>query len=268
MRFALVNNIRTEATPEQKGLCQECGENVTAKCGKQRVWHWSHKTKRNCDNRWETEGEWHRNWKNQFSHEWQEIIRYDEKTGEKHIADVRTTHGLVIEFQHSSIDPQEQDKREGFHKDMVWIVDGTRLKKDYPRFLERRGWRSPWQQVETGLFLVSNPQQCFPVSWHQRNVPIFFDFLGFPIVDPSNMEREHLWCLLPGRPEEGKAIVVATARKDFITASTNGTLINWLYQITQKAKHFIENEKRHQAWLKRTQDPLNLILQASHRGRF
>ena len=39
-------------------------------------------------------------WKNQFPTEWQEIIQRG-NTGEKHIADVKTKDGWVIEFQHS-----------------------------------------------------------------------------------------------------------------------------------------------------------------------
>lgn len=55
---------------------------------------------------------------------------YCDKTHEKHIADIRTNSGLVIEFQHSRIDPQEQVKREIGYGNMIWVVDGARLKKD------------------------------------------------------------------------------------------------------------------------------------------
>ena len=32
----------------------------------------------------------------------------DKATGEEHMADVLTEHGLVLEFQHSHIDPQDE----------------------------------------------------------------------------------------------------------------------------------------------------------------
>ena len=66
----------------------------------------------------ETETQWHRNWKNKFPIVWQEIFLHDEQTGELHIADVRTEHGLVIEFQHSHIKPEERISRENFYK--IW----------------------------------------------------------------------------------------------------------------------------------------------------
>jgi len=138
MRYALINNNKVEAQPKQQGLCPHCSEPVIAKCGSQKVWHWAHRSKANCDSWWETETEWHRAWKNNFPVGWQEISLIDEKTGEKHIADVRTAHNLVIEFQHSRIDPKERVLREKFYKNMLWVVDGTRLKKIILVFVKER----------------------------------------------------------------------------------------------------------------------------------
>jgi len=53
-----------------------------------------------CDNWWENETQWHRDWKNHFPVEWQEVVQIAED-GEKHIADVKTSEGWVVEFQHS-----------------------------------------------------------------------------------------------------------------------------------------------------------------------
>ena len=136
MKYALINNIRTEAAKGAKGICPVCGSDVIAKCGDVKLHHWAHKGIRNCDPWWENETEWHRAWKDNFNPDWQEKILRDAPSGEKHIADLRTSHGLVIEFQHSHIDPQERAKREDFYKYMIWVVDGTRLKRDYPRFLK------------------------------------------------------------------------------------------------------------------------------------
>src|SRR5579885_1412935 len=122
MHFALVNNEQTEAQPKLKGLCPCCGHGVTAKCGKYRIWHWAHDPGKECDKWHEPETEWHRAWKNKFPREWQEKIHYDQ-SGEKHIADVRTIHGLFIELQRSPIEPQERDSRERFYRNMIWVVD-------------------------------------------------------------------------------------------------------------------------------------------------
>ena len=58
--------------------------------------HWSHKSKKNCDSWHEAETDWHRMWKNYFPENWQEIIKYDQDTGEKHIVDVCTENGMYI----------------------------------------------------------------------------------------------------------------------------------------------------------------------------
>ena len=132
MRFALLNDKRIEATKGAKGLCPCCGSELVAKCGEIKVHHWSHKKK--CDDHWwENETEWHRNWKNKFPKEWQEIIQKDE-SGEKHIADVKTSSGWVIEFQHSAIATEERDSRDYFYTNLIWVVDGTRRKTDIEQF--------------------------------------------------------------------------------------------------------------------------------------
>ena len=132
MKFALLNDKRIEATKRAKGVCPSCGSELVAKCGEIKVHHWSHKKK--CDDYWwENETEWHRNWKNKFPKEWQEIIQKDE-SGEKHIADVKTSSGWVIEFQHSAIAREERDSRDYFYNKLIWIVDGTRRTTDIKQF--------------------------------------------------------------------------------------------------------------------------------------
>jgi Competence protein len=98
MRFALLEGRRVEAKPKQRATCPGCQSEVVAKCGKHNAWHWSHKARAHCDPWWETEGEWHRNWKNRFPVDWQEIICDDSASGERHIAEVKTPSGLVMNF--------------------------------------------------------------------------------------------------------------------------------------------------------------------------
>jgi hypothetical protein len=155
----------------------------------------------------------------------------DEKTGEKHIADVRTADNLVIEFQHSHIDPKERAIRERFYNNMVWVVDGTRLKKDYSRFLkERNNFRNTEKQ---GIFLVDFPEESFPSAWTNSSVPVIFDFKGLETLNNINDVRNHLYCLLPIR--KGRyAILVEVSRKAFINTSNNG---DWSMRI----RNFIES---------------------------
>ncbi len=137
MKFALVNGQRQEAQPNLSGKCPTCDHPMVAKCGEVRMWHWAHQGSRFCDPWWENETEWHRAWKDQFPDEWQEIVHHAEN-GERHIADVKTGDGWVIEFQHSSIRPDERRSREAFYRSLIWVVDGLRRKRDGGHF--SRAW--------------------------------------------------------------------------------------------------------------------------------
>ncbi len=212
MRYALVDDERQEAEPGLSGKCECCGDSIVAKCGDERIWHWSHKGNRTCDPWWENQTEWHRTWKDQFPKERQEII-HTAPNGEKHIADVKTDQNYVIEFQHSRLNPQERIIREAFYQNMIWVVDGTRLKKDYPRFLEgRKNFRPVYKP---GFFLVHFPEESFPAAWVDSSVEVVFDFKSSPSTDLQDREMDTLWCLLPGRTRRG-AVVIAIARQTFI----------------------------------------------------
>jgi hypothetical protein len=216
MKFALIEGKRTEATKEAKGSCPSCGSELIARCGELKVNHWAHKSIRNCDSWWEYETEWHRSWKNYFPDDWQEIDLSDEETGENHIADVRTIHGLVIEFQHSHIKTPERISREKFYKNMVWVVDGTRLQRDYPRFL--KGFES-FRQIQRGVFTVDFPDEVFPKSWLNCSVPVVFDFNGHSFYEQDEIKNT-LWCLLPQKVET-RAVVVGLKRSDFVEITHN-----------------------------------------------
>lgn len=215
MKYALAGGQRIEAYAGGRGACPVCNGEVIAKCGTHRVSHWAHRGIRDCDSWAERETEWHRAWKNHFPSEFQEFIQYDDKSGERHIADVRTNHGLVLEFQHSHLDPHERAARERFYGNMLWIVDGSRLQRDFPRFLKGK---DGLRQIIPGYFLLALPEECFPVTWLNGSVPVIFDFLGSDVSEPSNPFRETLWCLLPGRAE-GNAVVIGMSREQFVNVA-------------------------------------------------
>ena len=130
MKFALHGGKKVEAATNLKdAVCQVCKAEVIAKCGDINRHHWAHKRKKECDHWWDPETKWHRDWKNNFPPQWQEVV-HTSKTGEKHIADIKTPNGLVIEFQHSPIKPEKILERNNFYKNIIWIVDGTRRKND------------------------------------------------------------------------------------------------------------------------------------------
>lgn len=221
MKFALVGDNRIEATKGAKGNCPCCGSEVIAKCGSIKINHWAHKKTSNCDSWWEKETEWHRSWKNNYPNDWQEKSFTDEQTGEKHIADVHTSHGLTIEFQHSYINQQEQISREKFYDNMVWVVDGTRLKRDYPRFL--KGINDVRRTNKPGYFLVDFLDECFPSNWIENSVPVIFDFKGMESIDNPNDLRNNLYCLLP-KKNQRESVLVVLSREVFIKSSINGVL--------------------------------------------
>ncbi|WP_338692230.1 MULTISPECIES: competence protein [Bradyrhizobium] len=183
-----------------------------------RIPHWAHKAIRNCDSWIEPETEWHRAWKNKFPTEWQEFIQHDGQSGEKHIADVRTEHGLVIEFQHSHLNPLEQTARERFYGNMVWVVDGTRLQRDYSRFLKNKAnLRTTDYQ---GYFLLDFPEECFSPLWVESSAPVIFDFRGIGEDVAPDGTKDALWCLLPGRAGR-YAVVVQMPREYFMLATSS-----------------------------------------------
>lgn len=220
MRFALIDNEHMEAKPDLVGaVCPGCGASVIAKCGTQKVHHWAHRNTRMCDSWWETETQWHRVWKNNFPVEWQEIFLPDEQTGKKHIADVRTEYGLVIEFQHSFINPVERISREEFYKNMVWVVDGTRLSRDFPRFL--KGGKFGSTELKPGVMHIEFADDFFPRNWLRSSVPVVFDFLGLDNPDSADHIRKTLYCLFPSH-DEYNAVFAKISRKAFIKTVLNG----------------------------------------------
>lgn len=131
MQFALLEGQRQIPQPRLRGACPSCGQEAISKCGSKILWHWAHLGKRHCDPWWENETAWHRLWKSQFPESTREVVHFDEKTGEKHIADVKTARGLVIELQHSAMPPDELQSREKFYGHMIWIVDGSAFRDQF-----------------------------------------------------------------------------------------------------------------------------------------
>ncbi|TQD33265.1 hypothetical protein FKW81_14785 [Rhodobacter capsulatus] len=174
MRLAVVNGERVEAQPKLKGTCLSCGGDMVAKCGRVKVWHWSHKGRPPCDPWWESETEWHRNWKNKFPLEWQEIVAFDPATGEKHIADVKTPHGLVVEFQHSPITPAEMQAREAFYGNMIWIVDGTRGPLDASYF--NMGTWGPIDRDPIAYGIEWMGRSRLFHNWSEAGAKVYLDF--------------------------------------------------------------------------------------------
>lgn len=202
MKYALVNDGKREAVKGLAGSCPSCGNPMIAKCGEKKIHHWSHKGKLECDPWWENETQWHRDWKGYFPIDWQEVTHRDEATGEKHIADVKTSKGWILEFQHSYLKPTERNSRNDFYKKIAWVVDGTRLKGDLEKVLEALKSGKPVNQ----LVLKIAPNACSLFKdWASTHAPVFFDFGGPQLV-----------LLLPAGPDGFFYVSTAISKEQFI----------------------------------------------------
>jgi competence protein CoiA len=208
MKFALVNEQRREAQPDLSGKCLTCGHPMVAKCGEVRIWHWAHRGSRLCDPWWENETEWHRAWKDQFPISWQEVVQRAED-GEKHVADVKTDHGCVIEFQNSYINPEERRSRETFYTQLVWVVNGSRRKTDKQKFSD--AWlRGVAVGPSSQLRKIVSHECVLLREWVGVRAPVFFDF-GEPML---------VWFLHVSF--DGSMYVTLLPRADFIKIHRGG----------------------------------------------
>jgi competence protein CoiA len=268
MKYArYMDDPQKEAFHKGRAICPVCDQPVLAKCGSQRVDHWSHLGLKDCDPWAENETQWHRAWKEKFPREWQEFTQHDQNSGEKHRADVRSSHGLVLEFQHSHIEPNERNARENFYKNMFWVVNGTRLKRDYPRFL--KGMKDLRTTALQGFFLTPFPEECFPANWLGSSVPVVFDFLGLESDHPSEATREAIWCLLPGRAE-GNAVVAALSRSSFVTAAFNNpyVFLNPAHAFVSEFAQYIRESAKRSAAIEAGRISHQLLQRNSGRQRF
>ena len=191
MKFAIAGGERIEAKPGLSASCPCCQSPVIAKCGRLRVWHWSHKGKLSCDPWHEPETEWHRAWKNRFPVDWQEVV-LTAQGGERHRADVRTAAGQVIEFQHSRLHPDARASREAFYGRLIWIVDGRARKRDVANFF--KSLRSPLRHFQLlPTFAVLSDECALLRDWSPCKVPVYFDF-----GDTDDGQQPTVWRLHPG----------------------------------------------------------------------
>ena len=116
--------IRQPSFSGQRAECPICKGTLIGKCGEINVWHWAHEDGTECDTWKEFQNKqtkWHLDWKAKFPLDWQEVRV--EEDGKIHIADIKTSSGLVIEFQNSSISTFTIRERENFYKNMIWVVN-------------------------------------------------------------------------------------------------------------------------------------------------
>mgnify|MGYP000917415356 FL=1 len=180
MKFAYVDNIKTEAKPNLTGLCISCAKDVRSYCGDQIIHHWKHINLSECDFWYERETEWHRNWKNHFDISYQEIVKFDTNTKEKHIADIYLPQkDLVIEFQHSAVEIDEIKARELFYNRMIWVIDLTSVKNNIEFHKDKNDLKFLFDKMKSQLPKEFEIDKEFQESHSKNNeVADFLDFLG------------------------------------------------------------------------------------------
>lgn len=130
MLYALIDGVKKAATPGNKGNCPFCEVEMVPKCGQFKTWHWAHKRVASCDLWYKPETEWHRRWKQIFGVRNCEVIIT--RDNQKHIADIRTIHGRIIELQNSPINLDTLESREEFYGyDMIWIINGISFSDNF-----------------------------------------------------------------------------------------------------------------------------------------
>ena len=209
MKYALVGDQKTTPQPKLRGCCIHCGGDMIAKCGKVKLWHWAHKTTDMCDPWWENESHWHRDWKNHFPKDQQEVGHVDSVTSEKHIADVKNSFGLVIEFQRSTMSEVERVSREVFYQDMVWVVDGSRGASDSSFF--HMGVSGPLQKKPLIYIVEWWGQSRLLHFWSASSKPVYLDF-----------GNDVLWKLVSFNPATRRGLVGLIPKSVFVEDCLSG----------------------------------------------
>ena len=173
MLYASLNNEKIEAVPDTRAICLLCEKEVFSRCGEINVWHWAHLKDKSCDNWYEPETAWHKDWKNLFGKEFSEIIIT--KNGKKHIADIHTKDDVVIELQNSVISKPVIRQREMFYGErMLWIINGINFKANFIIYSPSNS--NLFYKVSQGFVhkrngqLLKEGEHCFYWKWSRESI--------------------------------------------------------------------------------------------------
>ena len=261
MRIALVEGEPREAKPDSEGSCRLCGDPMVSKCGELRIWHWAHKRSRTCDAWWEPETPWHRDWKNQFPTDWQEYIHVAPNY-EKHVADVKTDHGLTFEFQHSFLPAAERISREAFYSRLIWVVDGQRRLRDRTQFFSALGNAV----LQSPLIIAARVGESSLLrDWNTSRVPVYFDFGASMPTDPLRFDIPTLWRLNPS-DSKGSVYLSPVSKIFLIGSALQG--IDFEEPFTRELDALLERRRTQEALRNRREAPFGLYTAPTRRHRF
>src|SRR5262245_61048251 len=117
--YATVAGEKRLPFPRGRGVCPACDGVVRAKCGTVYAHHWAHESGVECDSWSEGIGPWHLSWQSLVQPAFVEVPRGP------HRADILGDDDIVVELQHSPIDPRQIGERERHYGKMLWLIDAA-----------------------------------------------------------------------------------------------------------------------------------------------
>lgn len=181
MIYALdpTTKYRIMAEPGVDGVCPTCRRQLIPHCGEILRWHWAHKSD-DCDGWSEGETDWHWDWKQEVPESHREVVMGP------HRADAIGRRGTVVEFQHSSISPEDVHEREDFYGTrMLWVVDLSEVEVG-PFNSESRFW------LEEGELYVRFYLKRTPAWLATSHRPLFLDLGTRGLIHVADF-RESGW---------------------------------------------------------------------------
>lgn len=178
MFWAIVNNEKVRPQSNTFGTCPTCSGKVHSKCGEINEWHWAHYKRQNCDLWYESESNWHLDWKMTFGKDCAEQVI--KKNGEVHRADVLTKQDVVIELQNSPIRKGVISEREEFYGErMLWLINGSHFKSNFLIY-DLEGIFNKWVSVHNQSRSTEGRKgfqwSYARRSWAEVKRPVFIDF--------------------------------------------------------------------------------------------
>jgi hypothetical protein len=145
----------------ERGTCPGCEQRIDAVVGEIVIPHWRHVGNRDCDSWAEGETDWHGQWKIEAKQAgFQVEVTYREPI---HRADAVSPTGIVYEFQHSGLTPDELLERSTFYDQrgpLIWVFDANGP--------WRRRWHR-WREEGQGFFPGLMAMDEGPRLWLMSN---------------------------------------------------------------------------------------------------